>query len=478
MNAGGIDWSSGLLVLAVGLVLGALFVWRARQAQKAAPHAADTSLALRDLHGRRDALIAQLRELSDAAAKHTPEQLRSERGTLELELARVLKALDESSSESRPKGQTRSAASEPEPRASNTGLRGFLWGVGSMAALGGLFLWVSRTAEPRKEGGALTGTTPSMGAPAAEATPEPTEAERKLRAVLERSPEDLETRVALTRELLGRGDMMGVWNETQEILKRKPDEPRALSYQALVRLAMGQGDVALQMLQRALKADPDQVEVYTHLAFVYLNAGRPQDAEQIMATARKRFPDEAPRLSEVFAHMKERVQAQAASAQTGGEENPHAKLKEPDAGQENPHAKLGQGKPAEAPPAAPAPAATTAATPQTQGDPKRRVAGTIELDAAQAARVQSGATLFLVARPAGVTAGPPVGVRRLVVASFPMAFELSDGDSMTGAPLPDSLRIEARVDSDGDAATKDPSDPKGTLEGVALGSGGLKLLLK
>jgi hypothetical protein len=239
---------------------------------------------------------------------------------------------------------------------------------------------------------------------------------------------------------------------------------------------MGQGDVALEMLQRALKADPDQVEVYTHLAFVYLNAGRSQDAEQIMATARKRFPDEAPRLTQVFAHMKERVQARAETASAAGEENPHAKLGGPEAGQENPHAKLGQGS---APPEAPQAEGPQAGAPRAgQGDPKRRVAGVIELDAAQAARVQAGATLFLLARPAGVTAGPPVGVRRLVVASFPLAFELSDGDSMTGAPLPESLRIEARIDSDGDAATKDPSDPKGALEGVALGSSGLKLLLK
>lgn len=460
MNGQAVDWGSALVVAAIGLVLGAFFVWRVRRARQAVPHAAAEPVALRDLLGRQAALLAQLRELDDSAAARTPEQLASERHELELELARVLKALDEQGRPAAGTGAPRSAPQAPAaaPAGAGSSLKGFLWGVGSMAALGGLFLWVSRSAEPRQEGGAVTGTTPRMGgAPAAEATAEPSEAERQLRAVLERNPEDLETRVALARELLGRGDMMGVWNETQEILKRKPDEPRALSYQALVRLAMGQGDVALEMLQRALRADPDQVEVYTHLAFVYLNAGRAQDAEQVMATARKRFPDDAPRLSQVFAHMKERVQARSASAG--------------DAGEENPHAKLGQASAqAEAPAGAPEAAQG--------GDPKRRVAGVIELDATQAARVPSGATVFLLARPAGVSAGPPVGVKRLVAASFPLAFELSDGDSMTGAPLPESLRIEARIDSDGDAATKDPSDPKGALEGIALGSSGLKLQLK
>jgi len=463
MNAESVDWGSALVVAAIGLVLGAFFVWRVRRARQAAPHVAAAPVALRDLFGRRDALLGQLRELDDTATALAPTQLAAERGELELELARVLKALDEQGQASGAKGATpspaRAAEGVPQAAASGAGagLKGFLWGLASMAALGGLFLWVSRSAEPREEGGSVTGR-PGMGAPApapaAEATPEPSRAELQSRAALERNPQDLEARVALARELLGRGDMMGVWNETQEILKRKPDESRALSYQALVRLAMGQADVALEMLQRALKADPDQVDVYTHLAFVYLNVGRGADAEAIMATARKRFPEEAPRLTEVFGQMKERVQARNASL-PAGEENPHAKL-----------------APATAP-TAPTPTATAP-----QADPKRRVVGVIELDASAAARVQSGATLFLMARPAGQTSGPPAGVKRLVVGSFPLAFELSDGDSMDGTPLPDSLRLDARLDADGDAATKDPNDPKGALESVALGASGLRLLLK
>jgi hypothetical protein len=82
-----------------------------------------------------------------------------------------------------------------------------------------------------------------------------------------------------------------------------------------------------------------------------------------------------------------------------------------------------------------------------------------------------------LARAAGVTAGPPLAVKRLVPSAFPLAFELSDGDSMTGQPLPERVRIEARLDSDGNAATRDPNDPKGALDNVAVGAGGLKLVL-
>ena len=40
------------------------------------------------------------------------------------------------------------------------------------------------------------------------------------------------------------------------VLERQPGHPRALSYQSLVRLAMGQGDVAVSMLEQAIAADP------------------------------------------------------------------------------------------------------------------------------------------------------------------------------------------------------------------------------
>ena len=36
--------------------------------------------------------------------------------------------------------------------------------------------------------------------------------------------------------------------------------------------------------------------------------------------------------------------------------------------------------------------------------------------------------------------------------------------------LPDRIRIEARLDSDGDAMTKNPSDPKAEQDGVSAGA--------
>ena len=41
---------------------------------------------------------------------------------------------------------------------------------------------------------------------------------------------------------------------------------------------------------------------------------------------------------------------------------------------------------------------------------------------------------------------------------------------MIGAPLPEKIRIEARLDSDGDAGTNDPADPHAFADNVRGGS--------
>jgi tetratricopeptide (TPR) repeat protein len=77
--------------------------------------------------------------------------------------------------------------------------------------------------------------------------------------------------------------------------------------------------------------------------------------------------------------------------------------------------------------------------------------------------------IFIIARPAGVRSGPPTAVKRLPLSTFPIDVELSAADSMMGQPLPAKMRIEVRVDSDGDPMTRDPKDPLGVVDGVGAG---------
>ena len=83
----------------------------------------------------------------------------------------------------------------------------------------------------------------------------------------------------------------------------------------------------------------------------------------------------------------------------------------------------------------------------------------------------------MIARAAGQTAGPPLAVKRLAP-TLPATFSIGAADSMMGQALPAKLRLEARLDTDGDPLTRPPTDPTGMVDDVALGSTGVQLVLK
>ena len=91
--------------------------------------------------------------------------------------------------------------------------------------------------------------------------------------------------------------------------------------------------------------------------------------------------------------------------------------------------------------------------------PRRRwrdpVSGVIDLDPAARAAVRPGAIVFVMLRDA-VASGParPLAARRLPASSFPLAFEIGQGDVMAGGQIPDEVLVEARLDSDGDPITR------------------------
>ncbi len=435
-----VDWASALTVLAVGFGLGALFIWRVLASSRGAvARPGAVPLERRDLLGKRDVLFRQLRELEDLAAKRSPEQLARERYAFELEAARVLQALD-----ALPSGPVSAAAAPAAPApekatallAEKPALRGFLWGTGSMAVIGLLLYLVVSAARPREEG-QPGGRAQSPAAADSE--------EAQAKAAIARNPDDLEARLALARLLLARQDMMGVWNETHYVLQRSPGDPRALSYQSLVRLAMGQADLAEGMLKKAIAAAPDQFDAYVHLALVYTQMGRAKDAQKTMVEAKKRFPEQA----EVLTRLEGEMSRSATPSSLP--DNPHASVPPPPAAAGAPPPPAGKGK---------------------------RVAGVLDIDPLLAAEVSPGAIVFITVREAGFGAGPPLAAKRLVAPSFPLRFEIGQADSMTGEELPKELLLEARIDSDGDPMTRSPNDPKARLDDVKAGATAVRLVLK
>jgi tetratricopeptide (TPR) repeat protein len=437
-------WTPALVALVAGLACGAALAWMLRGARTISAADDAAGARRRDLEVHRDTLLDQLRELDDISAGRDPALLARERERLELLAARVLAQLDEAMPAA-PKGRAKAGAAEaakaaPAPSAVDArraARRGFAWGIGSAVAVGGLIVWVAGVVKPRGESGQLTGDLPArqgaMNAPPAAEDTAPDPELAQLEQAVAQKPEDVDLRLELTQAYLGRRDLMKVWEETQEVLKRSPGHPRAMSYQALVRLAMGQADAAEQQLKDAMKAAPDLLEPRLHLSLVYARTGRVDEANKVLDEAERRFPTQKQGLE----RLRNEMMAQVAEGAGEGAEHPPVAS----AAQAGPH-----------------------------------VAGQIELDPARGA-APPGAILFLIARAAGQTEGPPVAVKRLPP-QFPQRFTLSSEDSMMGQELPAELRVEARLDSDGNPLTRPPSDPSARLDGVKLGDDSLRLRLR
>jgi hypothetical protein len=447
------DWLSAGGMILSGLIVGFMF-WYGMKGRAKKP-----DLERSDLEAKRDVLLQQLRELKEMGGSN------EERQRLELETADVLRKLDQrgtdkpTSDKRRSDSPVRPASAESRtgesdlrsvatPRASS--IRGFLWGAGSVAVLGGIAWFVTQSATPRTE--SVTGGGAPMQASAAQSPQKQTDpALQQLEAAVAKSPDDLAMRNELAKSYLEHENLMGVFEQTKFILARSPDDARALTYQALVRISMGQTDGAVEMLQHAVKADPQLTDAYVALAWAGIQRGKAKEAEELINEAGRRHPDEKAKLDEVWARMQEQAKTPAPAAVPAN----HPALPVP--GSESTSAAT--------PAAAPASAASGAS-----------VHVTLSLD--RSVKQSPSAVLFIIVRDSGETAGPPAAAKRINAPTFPLDLDVTSADSMMGQPLPPSVHIEARLDSDGDATTKNPSDPFAAQDGVTTKGGKVALVLK
>ncbi|MFL5450514.1 MAG: tetratricopeptide repeat protein [Myxococcales bacterium] len=448
MNAASVDWIPAVVTLAVGLATGVLVYARARSRAAAVPAKAPTTVHAEDLAAKRDALVQQLREMEDTGSKRTAAQLARERYELELDAAHVLLALDAATVATGRKRSSPKTAPPPRAASAFTGVRGFLWGVGTATALLLLGFFVYQSAKPRESGGSVTGELPARGATS--------EGEAEIEAAIARNPSDVSAHIALAQAKLERRDLMGVWNEAGRILELSPGNTKGLALQAFVRIAMGQPAMAVDILRKVIATEPDFIDAHAWLALAYVRLGRKGDADAAVAAASRRFPDRADEFRRFLADIERDPGGDAVASDDA---NPHS------------------GTAAAGAEAGPMARSTAQPRPAAAKSSRRHVAGTIELDPALAGKVSPRAVLFVFVRPAGVAAGPPTAVKRLAPV-FPLSFDLGEEDAMMGQPFPDPLLVEARLDEDGDPTTRPPTDPKARVDGIKAGTTGVKLVLK
>jgi len=443
----GTDWLPGILALFLGLGGGA-FLWLRHKSAAGMPAFDPRKEHMNELRARRDSLIARLREIGASP----PPELAAEKRDLELEIAKVLRSIGEAERAAveaivATKGAN---GAEAAPGVDGTGffakrpvLRGYLWGAGSASFLFLLVFYLGDFATPGKMGGPPMGPAGVMGAnaPNADGADAPDAELEQLRATVAAHPQDVEMKLDLAQALLFRDKLLEAFNVVQEVTKAAPDNARALTYEGVVRLAMGQQERSMELLDRAVQLEPALTEAWVRRGLAAFDMGRYQVAIDSWERALQQRPDGRSALEPVIAEAKARL--------AGG----------------------GTAAPAQAA-AAPAPAAAAPA-PQA-GD----LQVTVDLDPALAGKVQPGSTLFVTARQAGVTSGPPVAAKRIPVGAFPLTVSIGAGDAVMGQPIPASMSLEARIDRDGNAMTKDADDPVARADGVRAGGDAVRLTLR
>jgi cytochrome c-type biogenesis protein CcmH len=126
---------------------------------------------------------------------------------------------------------------------------------------------------------------------------------KQLEATIQKSPDNLAARVELAKLYFDRNNLMGVFEQTQYVLERSPDDSRAMTYQAFVRIAMGQRENAVKLLSKATALDPGLTDAWIAMAWIKTQDGLPVEAQAAIAEAARRHPEERARLERVYADM-------------------------------------------------------------------------------------------------------------------------------------------------------------------------------
>jgi tetratricopeptide (TPR) repeat protein len=446
VNASWDTFLPGLVVLAVGLLAGFVLAGRLRRSQRGAAAAmrasVSTSSDARDLDLERADLEAKRAEIYARLRDREGEELsEADRRDFELQAARTLRRLEEI--DAREGGRSRTARVEPREapaaaapaRGARAGMVGFAYGALFAALLAALLYWVARDATPREPEPAAA----PMAAPDAsgdihnrldELSPEAKARVTAILARLDQQPNDLDARKALAETFVTEGLFFEAFEQSERILAQSPGDVDGLYFQGLIRLTMGQDDAAIELLDRALATEPGFVSARLVRGLARLRLDQRdaaiEDWRAGLAAAGGRH--------EGLERLLQMAESGASAAEILGSPPQRA---EQAAGETE---------------AAPGAAATSASS----GEVYR-----VRVELAPGKTVPSGATLFVNLRiVAG--AGPPSAVKRIDAPSFPLELTLGAGDAMPGLqgrPLPASGVVSARLDADGNASTRDPSEP-------------------
>jgi cytochrome c-type biogenesis protein CcmH len=219
----------------------------------------------------------------------------------------------------------------------------------------------------------------------------------------------------------------------KKVLTAEPNNPEAHSYMGFILVQAGHGDGALMAFDKALSQAPNfPMALWGKGMVLYQEKKDYAGAREIFERLLNLVPPGAER--------NEVVKVLAEIPASGGPDN----------------------RPAIAEKSSGAPSPATG-----------RITGKITIDAKLEASIDRNAALFIIARPATGSGGPPLAVKKIDHPTFPVDFTLSQENvMMPGITFAGKINVSARLDKDGNPVTRSSGDMTGEYKKnpVAVGT--------
>jgi cytochrome c-type biogenesis protein CcmH len=220
------------------------------------------------------------------------------------------------------------------------------------------------------------------------------------------------------KQAFGHKDFPKAIDAFKRVLAAEPDNPEAHAYMGFILIQAGHGDGALMAFDKAL-------------------AGAPNLPMALWGKGMVLYQDKKD-----YAGAREVFERLLTIVPPGEERNEIVKVL----------AEMPSGPKGKA-----APPSRSAATPASG-----KISGTLTIDPKLKAGIDPGAALFIIARPAGAAAGPPLAVKKIDRPVFPLSYSLSQENvMMQGTPFAGKISLSVRLDKDGNAMTRTAGDLSG-----------------
>jgi tetratricopeptide (TPR) repeat protein len=433
------EWGPPITVLVAAIAFGWISVVRMRPGTD--PSIERESRRL-DLESAKQEAITALKQLELDKDKLPPDEYERERERLLHRGARALEALENPEVASRLPPEPRGMPEVTRPAGGSPGgglapeWRGALYTLGAIVLLFILYNMAGNFTKP-KDQGPMAGQQPpgreevSPRALDVRNSPVFQQEVAAQEALLQANASDVGALNQLTYLwLMMAEDPQKAFGYNEQALKADAKNPDARAFRAVLTAMMGMPDKAVASLDELLVEHPDHEKGIIYRAMMLLQMGRTQEGITALEAAAQAHPE-----------SQELQMALAAARQM--------------------------------PPPAPG-------GPQPAASGEALAAGTITISPDAQAMLKGGEVLFLsISNPAGGPGTPPVAAQKQPASGFPLSFQLTTADirAMPGAGgVPDVFDVKARIDTDGNAMTKEPG-PVAVVTGVQRGATGLTLTL-